>query len=83
MNLSDKESKRFDQTHSSCISLTNVYGKITMHFLKLVALALAGFWASAIAAPTADASAEEPGPGYGLKRGAEAAAEEPGPGYGL
>lgn len=54
-----------------------------MHFPNLVALALAGFWASAIAAPTADASAEEPGPGYGLKRGAEAAAEEPGPGYGL
>lgn len=54
-----------------------------MHFSKLIALALAGFFASAIAAPTADASAEEPGPGYGLKRGAEAAAEEPGPGYGL
>jgi hypothetical protein len=49
-----------------------------MH-LKFIALALAGFWASTLAAPTADASPEEPGPGYGLKR----SAEEPGPGYGL
>lgn len=54
-----------------------------MHFAKLIGLALTGFWATAIAAPTADANAEEPGPGYGLKRAAEAAAEEPGPGYGL
>ena len=50
---------------------------------KLIALALTGFWAAAFAAPTADATAEEPGPGYGLKRSAEASAEEPGPGYGL
>ena len=50
-----------------------------MHFSKLIALALTGFWASSLAAPTADASAEEPGPGYGLRR----SAEEPGPGYGL
>lgn len=54
-----------------------------MHFHKLISLALAGFCASAIAAPTIDVSAEEPGPGYGLRRGVEVVAEEPGPGYGL
>lgn len=55
-----------------------------MHFPKLIALALAGLWATAVAAPIADAGVDEqPGPGYGLKRDAEASPEEPGPGYGL